>query len=60
MHDCQQDISQCFNVLGTFECECNEGYTGTGKICSDIDECEGGDHFCHINADCFNQPGTYG
>ena len=60
MHDCQPETSQCFNIMGSFECECNDGFSGTGSTCFDIDECEGGTHFCHFHADCFNQPGTYG
>ena len=29
----------CLNNAGSFICECNTGWTGTGEECSDIDEC---------------------
>ena len=32
-HDCG-DNSQCTNVMGSFSCSCNNGYTGDGKTCT--------------------------
>ena len=31
--------SKCFNLPGTYECKCSEGFRGDGFNCSDIDEC---------------------
>lgn len=25
----------------------------------DVDECESGTHYCHVDADCDNMPGTF-
>ena len=36
-----------------------KGYDGDGFSCSDINECETGDHECDLNADCINTEGSY-
>lgn len=41
------------------ECICDDGYTGDGLNCTDINECETGDDNCHLNADCFNNDGSF-
>ena len=41
------------------DCVCNTGFDGDGFSCSDIDECLTDTHNCHINADCFNEIGSF-
>ena len=49
----------CKNTIGTYDCECNTGYTGDGLICTDKDECDTGDNTCDNNAECINRIGGY-
>ena len=37
----------CTNNVGGYSCKCHPGYTGSGKTCSDINECSNGSHNCH-------------
>ena len=32
--------AKCFNLPGTYECKCIEGFEGDGFNCTDIDECQ--------------------
>ena len=32
-HDCHENAT-CFNTAGYFECICNPGFTGDGRICA--------------------------
>ncbi|XP_071206983.1 nidogen-1-like isoform X2 [Salvelinus alpinus] len=40
-----------------FTCECSTGFTGDGRQCYDIDECEQGR--CHRDAVCYNSQGSF-
>jgi len=46
--------------MGTYRCICNPGYQvdSTGKICSDINECELDDLVCS-GGQCKNTPGSF-
>ena len=62
-HDCHPNAT-CRNLKTSYICECNKGYWGNGRYCSDIDECirnDGGieGHKCKQNTKCINLPGTY-
>ncbi|XP_048461244.1 pro-epidermal growth factor, partial [Rhincodon typus] len=52
--------AQCFAPEGIGRCQCLEGFTGNGTICSDIDECATDASLCsrHL-ADCINTEGGY-
>lgn len=51
--------ARCTNTLGSFTCQCPEGYTGDAyKHCSDIDECQV-EGSCGTGAECINKEGTY-
>ena len=41
------------------ECSCNDGFSGDGITCADVDECIDGTHNCHINGECTNTPGSF-
>ena len=56
-HDCDSK-AMCIDTEESFECECNVGYTGNGKTCSDINECTEG-HGCNANASCINTIGSF-
>ena len=53
------DNANCENSRGSFECTCNDGYSGNGYECSEIDECSIGTHECSSNANCANTVGSY-
>lgn len=40
-------------------CMCNDGFTGDGHTCSDINECATGNGGCDVNADCLNAAGSF-
>ena len=56
-HTCHQDAT-CANIIGSYECNCIEGFTGGGQNaghagtddgCVDSDECLTGAHSCVAN-----------
>ena len=56
-HVCDTNAN-CTNTMGSYECHCRRGWSGSGLECSDIDECSTS-HMCHTNADCTNSDGSY-
>ena len=56
------EFSTCTNIVGSYQCVCDEGWQGDGYTeCSDINECEFGNHSCDpIGASCVNVAGSYG
>eukprot|EP00117_Sycon_ciliatum_P008637 scpid11083/ scgid1619/ Fibrillin-2 len=67
-HDCAAN-ARCTDANGTYGCECLSGFTGTGTVCSDIDECSAvtipcvgcSDYTtaCGQNSMCFNTVGNF-
>nr|XP_026692192.1 zonadhesin-like isoform X3 [Ciona intestinalis] len=52
--------STCVNQVPGYECVCDVGYTGDGKVqCTDIDECVEGTYDCQVNSICLNNIGSY-
>ncbi|KAJ8029879.1 Fibrillin-1 [Holothuria leucospilota] len=52
----------CTNVIGGYECSCEEGYVldpDDRTTCDDIDECDLQQSNCHDNAQCINTPGSF-
>ena len=39
LHNCDDNAS-CINLYGSYECSCDNGFTGNGENCFDVDECE--------------------
>ncbi|KAJ8370459.1 hypothetical protein SKAU_G00104870 [Synaphobranchus kaupii] len=48
----------CQNTLKSYKCICKSGYTGDGKRCGDIDECESEYNGGCVH-ECINIPGNY-
>ena len=42
-HDCHE-YATCIDTIGAWTCECNSGFTGDGRTCTDDDECVDGSH----------------
>ena len=43
-HNCHEHAI-CTNSIDSFECTCNDGFSGNGTICEDKDECSTGGNF---------------
>uniref|UniRef100_A0A673YXD0 Si:ch73-173h19.3 n=1 Tax=Salmo trutta TaxID=8032 RepID=A0A673YXD0_SALTR len=50
---------QCYNIMGSFICQCEQGYelASNQASCQDIDECAFSSYMCQWQ--CVNQPGGY-
>ncbi|XP_033100756.1 G surface protein, allelic form 156-like [Anneissia japonica] len=51
------DAAFCTNTNGSYMCQCKGGFTGSGKICFDVNECSSMP--CDSMATCENTPGNY-
>jgi len=52
--------SQCSNMIGSYNCSCNGGFTGNETGCVDVDECID-DGVCSLkqNTECLNSIGSF-
>ncbi|XP_069846721.1 nidogen-1 [Dipodomys merriami] len=59
LHDCDiPQRAQCVYTGGTsYTCSCLPGFSGDGRACQDVDECQPGR--CHPDAVCYNLPGSF-
>ena len=42
-----------------YSCECVEGFRTDGKLCVNLNECDGHENPCHVNAICHDEHGTF-
>ncbi|XP_048223657.1 nidogen-1 [Perognathus longimembris pacificus] len=59
LHDCDiPQRAQCVYTGGSsYTCACLPGFSGDGRACQDVDECQPGR--CHPEAVCYNLPGSF-
>ncbi|XP_007522989.1 nidogen-1 [Erinaceus europaeus] len=59
LHDCDiPQRAQCIYTQGSsYMCSCLPGFTGDGRACQDVDECQSNQ--CHHDAICYNTPGSF-
>ncbi|KAL8169867.1 UNVERIFIED_CONTAM: Signal peptide, CUB and EGF-like domain-containing protein 2 [Gekko kuhli] len=57
LDDCHPDAI-CQNTPKLYKCTCKPGYSGEGKTCEDIDECDNDFNGGCVH-ECFNIPGNY-
>ena len=56
--NCHADAN-CTNAIGSYECECEAGFAGSGATCTDVDECAANSDNCPANVTCANTVGSY-
>jgi hypothetical protein len=58
MDNCAEQAT-CTDNEGSFTCTCNNGYTGNGTRCDDIDECATDMDNCAEQATCTDNEGSF-
>ena len=56
---CHTEATCTMTGAETYNCACNNGYSGSGTSCSNIDECTLGSHDCDTNALCTDNVGSF-
>ncbi|XP_072018653.1 uncharacterized protein [Amphiura filiformis] len=51
--------ADCTNTVGSYMCQCKDGFFGDGTTCEDTDECQQLPSVCDTNAKCINTFGSY-
>jgi MYXO-CTERM domain-containing protein len=51
--------ADCDNTVGSFTCDCRDGFFGSGTSCIDINECLSNTDNCSVFADCTNDQGSF-
>ena len=59
MNDCNIENSKCINTLGSYWCECLNGFYNVNSSCYDINECNLELHDCYSISSCYNLYGSY-
>ncbi|CAG5121406.1 unnamed protein product [Candidula unifasciata] len=49
--------ADCVPLGDSYRCVCKTGYSGDGRLCEDVDECQM--RTCDPNAQCYNLPGSF-
>ncbi|XP_078016684.1 uncharacterized protein LOC117248622 [Epinephelus lanceolatus] len=53
-------LAKCHKYQGSFYCQCEDGYEGSGIECRDVDECDKSQNkTCPAFSYCFNTNGSY-
>ena len=58
-HDCHVEAICIPTKSGKYDCECKNGFRGSGRECRDINECKEDLHNCKPNEKCFNIEGNF-
>ncbi len=53
------EFATCEDTSSGITCECNQGYSGDGMACSDVNECDLGTHDCSVYSTCTNTQGSF-
>eukprot|EP00933_Yihiella_yeosuensis_P060247 TRINITY_DN6253_c4_g1_i1.p1 TRINITY_DN6253_c4_g1~~TRINITY_DN6253_c4_g1_i1.p1 ORF type:complete len:1111 (+),score=158.47 TRINITY_DN6253_c4_g1_i1:93-3425(+) len=56
---CNATLANCTNVVGSFICQCQAGYSGNGAVCSNVNECATGAHNCDDHSYCYDTVGSF-
>uniref|UniRef100_A0A8C5MVI0 Mucin-like protein n=1 Tax=Leptobrachium leishanense TaxID=445787 RepID=A0A8C5MVI0_9ANUR len=57
--NCHRNAECLGTIGGDYFCVCLAGYSGSGEICTDVNECTASLHQCHQQALCTNTEGSY-
>ena len=59
-HHCSSDAN-CMDTIGSFHCQCFDGFTGNGRTnsCLNVNECKSPQNNCGANTDCSDTEGSY-